>query len=134
MKNGRFTPEEREELRKLPAVDRVTATRIHCSSEFKEDCMRRYGAGEKPGRIFASVGLGSGVIGYKRIESAVYHWKEARSKDAPTFAPAPQAGHAGRIDTPKREKRDQAQSMLAGWSSYEGRDAGISSNRLRYTR
>lgn len=134
MKNGRFTPEEREELRKLPAVDRVMATCIYCSSEFKEDCMRRYGADEKPGRIFASVGLGSDVIGCKRIERAVYHWKEARPKDALTLTPAPQAGHAGRIDTLERGKRDQAQSMLAGWSSYEGRDAGISSNRLRYTR
>ena len=57
MKNGKFTPEEREHLMSLDAVDEARAKSIVYSKQFKEECMRRYRAGERPGDIFASAGL-----------------------------------------------------------------------------
>ena len=44
--------------------------------------MRRYHAGERPKAIFESAGLSESLIGYKRIERACAHWREAESKDA----------------------------------------------------
>ncbi len=105
MKNGRFTPEEREYLLSLDAVDEVRATSIVYSREFKRQCMDRYYDGESPGEIFASVGLPASLIGYKRIERAIYHWKEARSKDALTLTAATQVRHRNQDDTIKRKKR-----------------------------
>lgn len=73
MENGRFTEEERNYLLSLDAVDEVRAKSIVYSKSFKEDCMCRYHAGEKPGVIFAEAGMPSSLIGYKRIERAIYH-------------------------------------------------------------
>ena len=50
MKNGRFTKRERARLGALDAVERVYATRIVYADGFKREFMRRYNAGEKPGR------------------------------------------------------------------------------------
>ena len=50
MKNGTFTPEERERLSRLGAVLEVRARQIVYSPEFKKECMRRYRAGERPRR------------------------------------------------------------------------------------
>ena len=71
MENGRFTEDEREHLLSLDAVDEARAKSIVYSKQFKEECMRRYHAGEKPGVIFADAGLPSSLIGYKRIERAI---------------------------------------------------------------
>ena len=106
MKNGKFTPEEREHLMSLDAVDEVRAKSIVYSKQFKEECMRRYRAGERPGDIFASAGLPSSLIGYKRIERAIYHWKEAEGKGALTATDAPQVRHRNQVDTIKRSKRE----------------------------
>ena len=106
MENGRFTAEEREYLISLDAVDEVRAKSIVYNKGFKEECMRRYHAGERPGAIFANAGLPSSLIGYKRIERAIYHWKEAEAKGALTATDAPQVRHRNRIDTIKREKRE----------------------------
>lgn len=57
MKNGTFTPEERERLSRLGAVLEVRARQIVYSPEFKKECMRRYRAGERPGVFFASAGI-----------------------------------------------------------------------------
>ena len=93
MENGRFTPEERQQLLALDAVDEVRAKSIVYSKQFKEECMRRYHAGESPAEIFASAGLPSSLIGYKRIERAIYHWKEAEAKGSLTEIDAPQVRH-----------------------------------------
>ena len=69
-------------LSSLDAVERVDPLRITYSLAFKEEFMRRYEAGEKPRAIFESVGLHVGLIGYKRIERACAHWREAKAKDA----------------------------------------------------
>lgn len=106
VKNGRFTPEEREYLLSLDAVDEVRAKSIVYSKRFKEECMRCYHAGERPGDIFASAGLPSSLIGYKRIERAIYHWKEAERKGALTATDAPQVRHRNQVDTIKRSKRE----------------------------
>lgn len=106
MKNGRFTPEERAALIKLDAVDDVSARCIIYSKAFKEEVMRRYEAGETPSAIFASVGLPSSLIGYKRIERAMYHWKEAKRKGCLVGTDAPKVRHRNQIERLKREKRE----------------------------
>jgi len=106
MKNRRFTQEERGYLLSLDAVNEARAKSIVYSKQFKDECMRRYHAGEKPRAIFASAGLPSSLVGYKRIERAIYHWKEAESKGALTATDAPQVRHRNRVDTIKREAAD----------------------------
>ena len=106
MQNGRFTPEERSHLLSLDAVERVSATQIVYSKEFKKDCMERYHAGESPAAIFAEAGLPSSLIGYKRIERAICHWKEAEAKDALCLTDAPPVKRKRRIETLKQEKRE----------------------------
>lgn len=82
MHKGMFTEEELKYLRSLDAVDRAEPLRITYSKEFKREFMRRYHEGERPRAIFESAGLKAELIGYKRIERACAHWREAETKDA----------------------------------------------------
>lgn len=82
MKKGMFTEDELSYLRSLDAVERAEPLRITYSKEFKAEFMRRYRAGERPKAIFESAGLRESLIGYKRIERACAHWREAEAKDA----------------------------------------------------
>jgi hypothetical protein len=77
-----FTEEELRYLRSLDAVERAEPPRITYSKEFKREFMRRHHGGERPGAIFESAGLKAELIGYKRIERACAHWREAETKDA----------------------------------------------------
>lgn len=113
MKNGMFTPEERERLSRLDAVLEVTARRIVYSPEFKKECMRRYRAGERPGVIFASAGLPASLIGHKRIERAVYHWKHAEEQGSLGAVKAPSVRHASRIRTLKDGERRTVERQRA---------------------
>lgn len=106
MQNGRFTEEERNYLQSLDAVSEVRATYIIYSTSFKQECMARYHAGERPIDIFANAGLPSSLIGYKRIERAIYHWKEAEKKDSLTKTLAPVVRHRNQVDTIKRSKKE----------------------------
>ncbi|GAA0829941.1 hypothetical protein GCM10008915_07300 [Bifidobacterium pullorum subsp. gallinarum] len=74
-----FTSRERAYLSSLPAVERVTGDRIFYTEAFKEECMRRYCAGESASRIFAEAGMPSRLIGYKRIERAIARWSKSVS-------------------------------------------------------
>lgn len=105
MEKGKFTLEERSYLLSLSAVDEVRAKSIVYNKQFKEDCMRRYYEGEKPSKIFADAGLPSSLIGYKRIERAIYHWKEARRKGSLKNTDAPFVRHRNQVDTIKQKKR-----------------------------
>lgn len=105
MKNGKFTPAERQLLLQLDAVDEVRAKSIVYNKQFKKECMARYRAGKRPADIFADAGLPSSLIGYKRIERAIYHWKEAEKKDALCATDAPQVRHRNQVDTIKQAKR-----------------------------
>lgn len=82
MHKGMFTEEELRYLRSLDAVERAEPLRITYSKEFKREFMRRHHEGERPGAIFESAGLKAELIGYKRIERACAHWREAETKDA----------------------------------------------------
>ncbi len=106
MKNGRFTKKERNYLVSLDAVSEVRATYIVYSDSFKIECMRRYYAGERPCDIFRDAGLPSSLIGYKRIERAIYHWKEADRKNALTTTDAPVVRHRNQVAAIKRKKRE----------------------------
>jgi hypothetical protein len=106
MIDGKFTPEERAYLLSLDAVDEVRASSLVYSKQFEEACMRRYRQGERPSKIFEDVGLPQGLIGCRRIERAVYHWKEAEKKGTLTKTEAPRARHRDKVETVKREKRE----------------------------
>lgn len=106
MIDGKFTPEERAHLLSLDAVDEVRASSLVYSKQFEEACMRRYHQGERPSKIFEDVGLPQGLIGCRRIERAVYHWKEAEKKGTLTKTEAPRARHRDKVETVKREKRE----------------------------
>ena len=82
MIKGQFSEKELSYLNSLDAVERATPLRITYSKQFKEEFMQRLHAGEKPKSIFESAGLPASFIGYKRIERACAHWREAEMKDA----------------------------------------------------
>lgn len=77
MAGGAFTAKTRKYLWSLDAVDSVTQTRISYSNAFRDDCMRRYNAGESPAAIFREAGLDPKIIGYKRVERCISRWKQA---------------------------------------------------------
>ncbi|MBW3089253.1 transposase [Bifidobacterium miconisargentati] len=78
---GGFTLAEAAYLESLPAVDRVDAVhgRIHYSRDFKRHVAIAYRRGESPTVLFRQAGLDPLMVGYKRIERAVAHWREDRS-------------------------------------------------------
>lgn len=76
MTHARFTEEERRRLQTLPAVARVTETRITYTKAFREECMARYWRGESGTQIFREAGLGPEVIGHKRIERCLARWRD----------------------------------------------------------
>lgn len=65
-------------LNKLPAVEHVDRrrSRIYYTDEFRDECMRRYRDGDRPCDIFRDAGLGSEIIGYKRIERSIARWRK----------------------------------------------------------
>lgn len=72
-----FSAETRRYLETLPAVARVTDSRIYYTTEFRTHAMERYAGGDSPSRIFADAGMSPKLIGYKRIERAFARWREA---------------------------------------------------------
>lgn len=72
-----FTPEQVRYLESLPAVRCVRNGRIRYTGRFRDECMRRYAAGERPTAIFREAGLPPELVGYKRIERAFARWREA---------------------------------------------------------
>ena len=113
MIDGRFAKEERAHLIPLDAVDEVRTESLVCSKRFKEECMRRCHEGERPGEIFAQAGLPASLIGYKRIERAACHWKEAEMKGALTKTDAPQARHRDKAESIRRDKREAVERQRA---------------------
>lgn len=105
MQRGTFTQQERSYLESLDAVAKTRAHQIIYSKSFKEACMRRYRNGEKPSVIFAQAGMPASLIGYKRIERAIYHWKEAEMKDALTSHDAPVIKRRNQVATIKQAKQ-----------------------------
>lgn len=103
MRNGKFTAAERTYLSGLDAVKRVTDTRIYYSDEFREECMRRYHKGASPAALFAEAGLGSKIIGYKRIERSFARWKLAEEKAAEKAAKSPKP-----VNEDKSTKEDKS--------------------------
>lgn len=73
----KLSEEQRAYLESLPAVERVSPSgRIHYAREFQILCMRRYRNGDRPSDIFREAGMGSEVIGYKRIERCISRWRD----------------------------------------------------------
>lgn len=82
MTDNEFTNDEITYLRSLRAVARVSNGRIRYTEAFKRECMRRYGAGESPAKIFRDAGLDSSLIGYKRIERCIARWRGLLSDES----------------------------------------------------
>lgn len=59
----------------LPAVAAATNKRITYTSGFKRRVASGYRRGESPVAMFREAGLGPEIIGYKRIERCVAHWR-----------------------------------------------------------
>ena len=92
-----FTARERAYLSSLDAVESVDgSSRVHYADWFRDECMRRYRAGEKPTALFREAGLDPKLIGYKRIERAFARWRymdrtptsRETSEALPAFKPA----------------------------------------------
>ncbi|MFQ8744630.1 MAG: hypothetical protein ACLR82_02255 [Bifidobacterium longum] len=64
-----------EYVRGLDAVADATPTRITYALWFKRRVVKGLREGLRPASMFREAGLGSEVIGYKRIERAVYRWR-----------------------------------------------------------
>lgn len=77
-----FTTEQIEYLESLPAVASVSGGRIHYAEQFRDECMRRYEAGESPVRIFRQAGLDPVLVGYKRIERCFARWRDGMRGEA----------------------------------------------------
>ena len=74
-----FTLKEASYLQSLPAVKRVTASRITYEESFKVECVRRYLQGESARKIFREAGLDPMLIGEKRVERCIARWKTTKS-------------------------------------------------------
>ncbi|PJM74343.1 hypothetical protein CS006_03295 [Bifidobacterium primatium] len=70
-----FLEEEIDYLNSLPAVRHATQARITYEDAFKLECLRRDRRGESPARIFREAGLGSELVGSKRIERCMSRWR-----------------------------------------------------------
>nr|WP_191997338.1 hypothetical protein [Bifidobacterium sp. SMB2] len=77
MGHGRriFLDEEIDYLNSLSAVRHATRTRITYEDAFKIECLRRDRNGESPTRVFREAGLGSELLGSKRIERCMSRWR-----------------------------------------------------------
>lgn len=65
-------------LNHLPGiVVRATPNRITWDERFKHDVANRLRLGDSPAKLFRQAGVGSEVIGYKRIERCCARWKNA---------------------------------------------------------
>ena len=107
-----FTTGERAYLQSLAAVDEVDGrSRIHYADWFRDGCMRRYRAGERPVALFREAGLDPKLIGYKRIERAFARW---RYKDrTPTTRETSKALPAFKPISPASDPRDKLISEQA---------------------
>ncbi|OZG62497.1 MULTISPECIES: hypothetical protein [Bifidobacterium] len=76
MSRKEFDARQLRYLRRLSAVESVTATKIRYSRAFQLDCMRRYILGDHPTAIFRDAGLDPSIIGYKRIERCIARWRQ----------------------------------------------------------
>ncbi|MBW3089026.1 transposase [Bifidobacterium sp. 82T24] len=122
MTDNEFTNDEITYLRSLRAVARVSNGRIRYTEAFKRECMRRYGAGESPAKIFRDAGLDSSLIGYKRIERCIARWRGMLSDDSimhpentqPSRVPMPTHGKGEESPAPENHANEEtAESSFA---------------------
>ena len=102
-KSRAFTAEERSYLLSLAAVDSVDrASRVHYADRFRDECMRRYHAGEKPTVLFREAGLDPKLVGWKRIERAFANWRRMELAAPTRTTPEPPEP-----DPPEPDSRDK---------------------------
>lgn len=97
-----FDPETIAYLNALPAVRRASADRIEYEDWFRRETLERLADGDSPAVVFRDRGLGSEIIGYKRIERACARWRSGRATPK-----------RGRRPTP-RPKGDDLRDRLIG--------------------
>ncbi len=80
MNRKQFTEEQLQLLRQNPYVYSVTASRLLLTKEFKEIFMTAYNAGESLRKILENHGLGTELIGERRVWSISMHIREEYKK------------------------------------------------------
>lgn len=95
---GGFPSCDRIRLESLDAVDYVDAHgRIHYAEWFRRHAVAENRLGKGPKRIFMEAGFPVEVLGYKRIERAMYRWR--RRYGSGVDGSSASDGHSG-CDTP----------------------------------
>lgn len=75
MGKNHFTEEQQNELRNNPFVQKVSATTITYTKEFKERFEEEYRTGKLPSQILIDMGINPRIIGKKRKNSIVQRIK-----------------------------------------------------------
>jgi hypothetical protein len=80
MGKNHFTEEQQCELSKNPYIQKVSATTITYTKEFKERFKEEYRAGKIPSQILADMGIDSRILGNRRKSSLVERMKLYESR------------------------------------------------------
>jgi len=75
MGKNHFTEEQQNELRNNPYIQKISATTITYTKEFKERFEEEYRAGKPPSQILMEMGIDSRILGTKRKSSLVQRMK-----------------------------------------------------------
>ena len=103
-----FTARERAYLSSLDAVESVDgSSRVHYADWFRDECMRRYRAGEKPAALFREAGLDPKLIGHKRVERAFARWRHADRTPPPDTTANPEPASRLKPVAPASDPRDR---------------------------
>jgi hypothetical protein len=76
MGKNQFTEEQQEQLRQNPYIQKISATTITYTREFKERFDAEYRAGKSPSQILMDMGLDPRVLGQKRRDGIVARMKQ----------------------------------------------------------
>lgn len=81
---SRLDPRTVRRLNHMPGVvDHATPARITWNRDFARAVAYRTRHGASPAKLFRQAGVGSEIIGYKRIERCVARWKSEYPEDGP---------------------------------------------------
>lgn len=121
-------------LRSLPAVAAVSRSRIVYADWFREECMRRYQAGEHPVDVFREAGLDPKLIGYKRIERAIARWRtDACVPALPAGRPRKSSPGLSDVERPVASGADAGAGTASGTVPADPRDVLIE-QQIHYIR
>lgn len=114
-RRSRAKPLDEQTRRTLMAKPEIVAIsddgRIYYNDSFKREVVRRYQQGESPASIFREHGLGSEVIGYKRIERCIFRWTRMTELSKPASGPADEQS-ARRPSSPSSSRESRLEGKI----------------------